>query len=87
MDTIPLLLTSKSAVFCVPIDLLPPEFWQPYSEIAIQVIHCYTYMTAGSCYSLITRQMLTALRGKPENACTYTINIIQSILIIHEHLC
>ena len=51
MDTIPLLLTSKSAVFCVPIDLLPPEFWQPYSEISIQVTHCYSHMTAGSCYS------------------------------------
>ena len=51
MDTIPLLLTSKSAVFCVPIDLLPPEFWQPYSKISIQVIHCYSHMTAGSCYS------------------------------------
>ena len=26
-----------------------------------------------------TRQMLTASRGEPENACTCTINIIQSI--------
>ena len=31
-----------------------------------------------------TRQMLTASRGEPENACTCTINIIQSI---NEHLC
>ena len=29
--------------------------------------------------SLTTRQMLTASRGEPENACTCTINIIQSI--------
>ena len=27
----------------------------------------------------MTRQMLTASRGEPENACTCTINIIQSI--------
>ena len=34
-----------------------------------------------------TRQMLTASRGEPENACTCIINIIQSIFDIHKHLC
>ena len=51
--------------------------------IRFSVIMIYTVLYTLLCCTYVhyerqqwlTRQMLTALRGKPENACTYTINI------------